>query len=95
MSLQKLKVATISELHKKAQLRGAIYGGSTSDIDGRTSSHKRSGFRGTLYYAKTRNMKGSENRLLKWGFRHNQLSCTGRDEEPGYIYVIVGRKMNA
>ena len=74
---------------------GVIYAGSTKVPKERASQHERNGYSGTMYYAKTQNMRHAEKRLLdskKGGYRYNDHQTSHQEEEPGYVYLIKGKK---
>ena len=74
---------------------GVIYAGSTEDPEERARKHQRKGFSGTLYYVETQNMRQAENRLFdakEGSYRYNNHQASNHGEEPGYVYLIKGKK---
>ena len=62
-------------------------------LEARIKAYKESGFSGTLYYAEITNMRVAEDALLKQKkFKWNTQTQSNRKEEPGYIYLIIGRR---
>ena len=75
------------------EVAGFIRADSTKDPDRQRSRHEDEGFGGTMFCARTENMRKAENRLLAArGFCHNPHTQRKAAEEPGYIYVIKGKK---
>lgn len=86
---------SINHLHTVAQQRGAIRAGSTIDPKQRARQYAQEGYSGTLYYASTENMMKAENTLFeKHTFRHNVHSRSNSPQDPGYVYVIKGKKFS-
>lgn len=88
-----MELPSQTELHKKAKEKGSIRCGATIDVDRRKGEHETDGYSGTMNYATTQNMMMAENELLaikKW--LHNDQERSNISQEPGYVYVIKGRK---
>ena len=65
---------------------------STDDVKRRTKEHEREGYSGVVYYSQTKNMMRAEDELLEYPHRYNKDKVSGAQEQPGYVYVIKGRK---
>ena len=80
-------------LFQRAQESGAVRGGATISPKATKTRYEGQGYGGTLFVATTLNMKAAEDRLLAIrDFRHNVQKLSNVQEEPGFIYVIKGRK---
>lgn len=66
--------------------------GATIDPFQRCTQYERQGYRGTMWCASTRNMMAAEDKLLESGARHNNHRWSNALAEPGYVYVIQGRR---
>ena len=85
----------INHLHTVADQRGAIRAGSTIDPRQRARQYAREGYSGTLYYANTENMMRAENTLFEnHTFRHNVQLRSNSPQDPGYVYVIKGKRFS-
>ena len=92
-------VGPVSQGHLSeiATQRGSIRVGATSDPGTRARVYANEGYAGIMFVAKTSNMRKAENRLLKAAFesgsgRHNQQTRSNAVAEPGFVYVISGRR---
>ena len=86
---------TVTALIDMCNEYGVIYVGSTEDPEERADQHERNGFSGTMYYAETQNMKQAENKLFdakKGSYRYSDHQASNQEEEPGYVYLIKGKK---
>ena len=95
--IREIVEVTQKELHEIVGERGAIRVGATVDPDRRANGYESDGYAGTMYVAKTENMMKAEDRLLKearktGGGRHNVQDLSNAAEDPGYVYVIKGRR---
>lgn len=95
--LKLVRLGSQNELFEIVAEWGAIRVGSTGEPSVRAATYTRDKYGGTMYYAETRNMRLAEDRLLKAAFesgggRHNQHTLSNASEEPGYVYVIQGRR---
>ena len=97
--------ATQRELHTLCHEDEAMYVGSSrkgnmqmneaprDPLENRTGGHEREGYSGTVYYTETQNIKDAEDELLKLrSYPYNKYKLSGQQEEPGYVYLIWGRR---
>lgn len=81
------------KLYTIAQEQGAIKYGAVVNLHYQNAYLKVEGYRGTMYYAKTANMKIAENHICE--ISADRLNIHHRPSiraEPGYVYVIKGRR---
>ncbi|MBM4320089.1 MAG: hypothetical protein FJ125_09035 [Deltaproteobacteria bacterium] len=89
-------MATQGDLHDIADEQGSIRAGVTTDLEATRRRYEREGYGGTLYAAPTRNMMRAEDQMLgEHGFRHNQQTTSNAPEDPGFVYVIQGKKFKS
>jgi hypothetical protein len=85
---------TQSEIQNLQNQKGSIRVGSTIDPEQRAKQYYSQGYRGTMYYAETNNMQKKEDKLLENKGIHNVHSKSNVSESEGYVYVIMGKKLN-
>lgn len=89
----KIQRVNQTQLHEIASLKGSIRGGGTINPTSRAGAYQREGYGGTMYVAETQNMKQAENQLLQdFDFRHNEQERSNLPKDPGFTYVIQGKK---
>ena len=93
-NIRKIVRTTQNKLAEIAKKDYSIRVGSTTNPKNRAKQYEREGYSGTIYYAKTSTMKKSENELLKNDPRHNDHKRSNVGENPGYVYVVKGKKYN-
>lgn len=76
---------------------GIIRGGATKDpLERAQCYYSREGYSGEMLYVPTTNMKEYEDELLKHKgpglLEYNVQITSNQKNEPGYIYIIIGRK---
>ena len=91
-NIRKLSKVSFGKLKEIGQDRGAIYVGSTDDVNGRADDHEDDGYSGIMYYSRTKNKMRDEDKLLEHPGIHNVQLWSGAQPKPGYVYVIKGRK---
>lgn len=94
-NIRELYEVSQKDLKYLADESGVIRAGATNDIDRRIAQYEREGYSGEVYFAETNNMRFAENNLLRnFDFRHNVQQSSNALEEPGYVYLIKGKKYN-
>ncbi len=84
---------TQEQLKQKAQEANAIRVGSTVDPKRRATQYSSEGYSGKMFIAETQNMKQAEDRLLQiCACRQNVQKSSNADPDPGYVYVLQGKK---
>lgn len=93
-NIELIKVKQV-DLYEIADQNFSIRCGATIDPSARAKQYERYGYSGTMYYSETQNMKKAENKLLEnYTFLHNIYERSGVDSEPGYIYIIKGKRFD-
>ena len=89
-------MTTLDKLLKKSKEVGSIRVGSTKDLRRRKRQYEKQGYVGLMYHTESQNMKVDEDRLLdqmeKYDIKYNVYRKSGAKAEPGYVYVIQGRR---
>ncbi len=83
-----------AELNEIAQECGSIRVGATEDPYKRSKQYEKDGYSGVMYISKTNNMLFAEDKLLEHNTRHNIHKRSNVADEPGYVYVINGKKFS-
>ncbi len=74
-----------------------IRAGASIDCPTRADGYQGDLYSGVMFYARTQNMKKAENKLLAAGKEngnciHNIHMKSNVQEEPGFVYIIQGKK---
>ena len=93
-NIREIIEVTQAELNEIVQENNSIRVGSTIDPERRANEYERDGYSGIMYIAKTTNMQYAEDKLLEYKPLHCIQSTSNAANEPGYVYVINGRKYN-
>ena len=87
--------ATQAQLKEISEETHSIRAGSTIDPQQRAGEYERDGYSGTMYTARTENMNRAETQLLQnYDYTHNVHLSSNSPAEPGYVYVIKGKRFN-
>ena len=90
-----MREVTHGQLREISEQNYAVRAGSTIDPEQRAGQYEREGYSGTMYFAKTENMNKAESKLLQdYTYTHNVHQSSNSPSEPGYSYVIKGRRYN-
>lgn len=89
----KLNFVSAKDLRDHTFRRGTVRAGVTTNPEVRAFFYERDGYSGTMYLARTRDMRRAEDKLFsRRDYRHNVQRRSNAKAEPGYVYLIVGRK---
>jgi hypothetical protein len=74
-----------------------IRAGASIDCDKRANGYEGELYSGVMFYARTQNMMKAEDKLLAAGWKngnckHNLQEFSNAKEEPGFVYIIQGKK---
>ena len=82
------------ELHKIIRRTTAIRAGATKNVEQRLAQYEYEGYSGKMYYSRTENQNFAENKLFEIRVPpYNVHSRSNAVEEPGFVYVIVGTRV--
>jgi len=92
--IREIICVTQKELHEIVNERSAVRVGATIDPEDRARGYTYEGYAGIMYIASTVSMMKAEDKLLEvCRCVHNVHRRSNAPDAPGFVYVIIGRKM--